>query len=273
MGIVSSVSIQKGGPGKTTVCRNLGEEVSETGRKVLLIDNDPQGNLTKSILGDDLPDEILKTSASITSDSLKISPGISNSFWIYEKDEIPVPHKITENLYLIGATKELAEMSTRSVAAVHEFIDTIFVLSSEFDDTFIDCPPSAGTLQTAAHGASNYLIIPTHLSEDSIDGVKEQIDSANANKRHLRTNLEVLGILINGKDSHKILIEEAHQETLFNLYGELLFNSIITRSIKVSEARSFNSTVRQHAPNSIQAEQFVNLTEEYLERSRRQINE
>ena len=74
MGKVSSISIQKGGPGKTTVCRNLGEGVSEMGRKVLLVDNDPQGNLTKSIFGDDLPKEIMMIAEAATSEAKKNHP-------------------------------------------------------------------------------------------------------------------------------------------------------------------------------------------------------
>ncbi len=267
MGKVSSVSIQKGGPGKTTVCRNLGEEVSEVGRTVLLIDNDPQGNLTKAMFGDELPEAIMKISESVTSGSQKAAPGVSNSYFLYEKDEMPEPYKINENLYIIGATKHLAEMGTRAVDCVYEFQDKVEVLANHFDDIFIDCPPAAGTLQTAAHGASDYLIIPTELSEDSIDGVKQQLESASANKKRLNQKLEILGILVNGKDSHKINIEEINHDTLKDLYGDTLFNTVITHSVKVSEARSFNKTVKNHAPKSIQAKQFVALTKEYLERS------
>jgi len=267
MGKVSSVSIQKGGPGKTTVCRNLGEEVSETGRKVLLIDNDPQGNLTKAIFGDDLPEAIMKVSEAVTSGSQKAVPGVSNSYWLYEENEMPEPFMVTENLYIIGATKHLAEMGTKAVDCVYEFQDKIEVLAGYFDDVFIDCPPSAGTLQTAAHGASDYLIIPTELNEDSIDGVKQQLDSASVNKKRLNQKLDILGILVNGKDSHRINIEEIHYDHLKELYGNKLFDTVITHSVKVSEARSFNKTVKNHAPKSIQAQQFVALTEEYLVRS------
>lgn len=268
MGKVTSISIQKGGTGKSTVTRNLGEEVSETGRKVLLIDNDPQGNLTKSLFGDDLPEEVMKVVESVTSSTQKVSPGVSNSYWLYEKDEMPEPYRINDNFYLLGATKHLAEMGTKTVDVVYEFKDKLEVLAEEFDDIFIDCPPAAGTLQTAAHGGSNFVIIPTQLSEDSIDGVKEQVDSLSANKKRLNPNLEILGILVNGKDAHKINIEEIHLERLREDYGELVFNTVITYSVKVSESRSFNKTVGQHAPRSPQASQYINFVEEYLERSR-----
>lgn len=268
MGKVSSVSIQKGGPGKTTVCRNLGEDVSESGRKVLLIDNDPQGNLTNSIFGDDIPSEIMTLSGSVTSGAQKASPGVSNTYWLYEKDEMPEPFRINDNLFIIGSTKHLAEIWTKPVDCIYEFRDKIEVLAEHFDDVFIDCPPSAGTLQTAAHGSSDYLIIPTCLNPDSIAGVREQLDSASANKKRLNGKLEVLGILINGKDAHRINIEEQLLEELKETYGDKLFSTVITHSVKVSEARSKNKTVRQFAPKSIQASQFLQLSEEYLERSR-----
>jgi len=267
MGKISSISIQKGGPGKTTVCRNLGEGVSELGRKVLLIDNDPQGNLTKALFGDELPDSIMVVSSAATSGSEKVVPGVSNSFWLYEKDEMPEPYQVTDTLFIIGATKHLAEIGTRGVECVYEFQDKLEVLASHFDDVFIDCPPAAGTLQTAAHGASDYLIIPTELSEDSIDGVKQQLESSIANKKRLNPKLDILGILVNGKDSHQINIEEHHYQNLKDLYGNLLFDTVITSSVKVSEARSFNKTVKNYAPKSAQAGQYLALTKEYLARS------
>lgn len=266
MGKVSSVSIQKGGPGKTTVCRNLGELVSEHQRKVLLIDNDPQGNLTSAIFGDDLPQAIKTIKKSTTSDVEKITPGTSNTFWLYEPDEMPEPYKVTENLYIIGSTKHLEEKGRANIDCIYEFREKLEVLSQEFDDIFIDCPPAAGTLQAAAHGASDYLIIPTRLEEDSINGLKEQLNSWQATKRQLNPKLEVLGVIVNGKDSHRIVIEEIHLDHLQQEYGDMLFKTTITQSVKVSEARSFNVTIKKHAPNAAQSKQFELLTQEYLDR-------
>lgn len=267
MGKVTSISIQKGGPGKTTVCRNLGENVSEQGYKVLLIDNDPQGNLTKSIFGDLLPEAIMEVKKAVTSNAEIAKSGVSNTYWMYEKDEMPEPLEVTPNLYIVGATKHLAEMTAKEIGCIYEFKEKMEVLTQEFDFIFIDCPPAAGILQNAAHGASDYLVIPTELNEDSIDGVNQQLESALANKRRLNPKLSVLGIIINGKDSHKINIEEAHFDTLKETYSDQLFNTVITQSVKVSEARSFNKTVKQYAPKSQQAKQFDELTIEFLSRS------
>lgn len=262
---VTSISIQKGGVGKTTVCRNLGEELS-VNYKVLFIDNDPQGNLTESIFGDELPSAIMHSMESKTSSFIKVTPGISNSYYLYESDEMPEPFKINDNLYIIGSTKHLAEMASKPIDCVYEFKDKLEVLREEFDFIFIDCPPAAGVLQTAAHGASDNLIIPTELSEDSIKGVKQQIESALSNKKRLNAKLEILGVLINGKSSHKIIIEDEHLTTLSEQYGQKLFQTVVTRSVKISEARSFNKTIRQYQPRSIQAEQYLSLTSEYLSR-------
>lgn len=266
MGKVTSISIQKGGTGKTTVCRNLSEGVSTKNRKVLLIDLDSQGNVTTSIYGDELPHEIMSIGESKTSNTAKVSPGTSNSYWLYEKDEMPEPLKVTDNLYIIGSTKHLAEQGTKPVDSVYEFQDKLEVLAQEFDDIFIDCPPSASIFQTSAHAASDYILIPTELNEDSIKGVVEQIDSASKNKKRLNPKLEVLGVLVNKKDSHKINIEEYYLDSLKEKYGKLLFETIITSSVKVSEARSFNKTVMDYAPKSVQSNQYQALIEEYLKR-------
>ena len=262
---VTSVSIQKGGTAKTTVCRNLGEEVSLRGRKVLLIDNDPQGNLTKAFFGDDLPQEILSVAPSFTGVGQKVIAGVSNSFYLYENGEMPVPLKINDNLYIIGATKNLADSAAKPQSYISSYAEKVASFRGDFDDIFIDCPPSAGLLQTAAHMASDYLLIPTLLNEDSIDGVYQQIDTMRSTKRG-GADLKLLGVLVNAKSTRKLNLEDYYYDVLKSKFEEYLFEVFISHSVKVSEARSLNKSVMSYAPTSVQAEQYVSLCDEYLSR-------
>jgi chromosome partitioning protein len=92
------------------------------------------------------------------------------------------------------------------------------------------------------------------------------MQSVEATRRQINNKLRVLGVVVNCKDSHKIKIEDYHFDSLTEVYPNEVFDSVITSSVKVSEARSFNKSVRQHAPNSVQAKQFLDLTSEYLEK-------
>lgn len=267
MGIVTSVSNQKGGPGKTTITRNLSEELADKGRLVLVIDNDPQGNLTKSFTGESIPNEIL----SVRMDAQKkiTEPGESNTALLYKEGLMPEPFQITDNMYLIGATRHLADMAdsgTNALKLYKEFQLKLKLLAEAFDDIIIDCPPAAGNLQTAAHIGSDFLLIPTHLSEDSVDGVGQQIESSALCKETLNPKLKLLGIVVNEKKSHKINVEKLYLDTLKTDYPDSLFKTIINESVKVSEARSLGLSVKKHASSSLQADQFQNLTAEYLER-------
>ena len=138
---ITSLMNQKGGSGKTTVCRTLGEAVSARGRKVLLIDNDPQGNLTRSYFGGNLPEEIVRRTASVTGKGEQVSPDVSNTVSCYDRDARPQPYKIHESLSLIGATKALADVAVKPVSGVSEFAEKVTALSRQFEDILIDCPP------------------------------------------------------------------------------------------------------------------------------------
>ena len=201
---ITSLTNQKSGSGKTTVCRTLGETVSSRGRKVLLIDNDPQGNLTRSYFGDTLPSESVRRTASVTGEGEQVSPGVSNTVSCYDRDARPQPYKIHENLYLIGATKALANVAVRPVSGVSEFTEKVTALSRQFDDILIDCPPGASVLQAAAHSASQALLIPTFLNKDNVEGVYQQLDTMNARQQAGHPTLDLLGVVVSAKRTQYI---------------------------------------------------------------------
>lgn len=255
MAIITGVANQKGGVGKTTTTINLGKNLVVKGFKVLLVDNDPQGNLTMSIFGDELPELIL---------SAEGTPGQANSYNLYNEDSIVLPFEYSENLHVIGCSKHLSEIQTKPFDVIFDFKEKIEKISVDYDFVLIDCLPSFGTLQTAAQMTADNLLIPTHLDEFSVKGISEQLKTAASTKKRLNNKLNILGILINETSRQRILVEVHFLNELKESYGDLLFNTQITKSTKIKESHALRQSIFEYMKNSDQAKQFMEFTDEYL---------
>ena len=262
MGHITSISNQKGGVGKTTTTVNLGKCLAALGYKILLVDNDPQGNLLSSLVGGDLPDAFLEKAASGSQ-----LPGFSNTFCLYDADAQCHPYPVTENLSVIGATWHLSEVGTKDFQVVFDFKENLESLAENFDVVLIDCLPAFGILQSAAHLSSDFLIIPTHLDSFGVTGVTRQIETAAATKRRLNPRLQYLGILANEVSSQRTLVEQEFYSELEEQHGTLMFKTVITKATRIREAHALNLGVSEHKPYSDQARQFSSLAQEYIERS------
>lgn len=262
MGHITSISNQKGGVGKTTTAVNLGKCLASMGFKVLLIDNDPQGNLLSSLLGDEIPADFLERAQ--TGSQL---PGFSNTYSLYDASAECRPYPVEANLSVIGATWHLSEVGTKDFQVVFDFKDNVEGLSDEFDVILIDCLPAFGVLQSAAHLSSDFLLIPTHLDSFGVTGVTRQIETAAATKRRLNPRLQYLGILANEVSSQRTLVEQAFYSDLEEKHGSLMFKTVITKATRIREAHALNLSVSQHKPYSDQARQFEALAQEYIERT------
>ncbi|NYZ69496.1 ParA family protein [Endozoicomonas sp. SM1973] len=258
---ITAISNQKGGVGKTTVAVNLGKNLAGMGKKVLLIDNDPQGNLSMAIFGDDMPEEIIKTG----SDGIS-KPGISNCFHLYKEQSNVKPYAVSETLHIIGSTKHLSEVTTKPFEVIFEFRDNIEAVRDQYDEIIIDCLPSFGVLQTAAHMTADHLLIPTHLEEFSVKGLEEQLQTANNTKRRLNPKLNFLGILANEVSAQKVLVEEHYYNDLKSRHNGHLFETKITKSAKIKESHALCKSIYEYKKNSDQARQYQEFTREYLER-------
>ncbi|OZC34604.1 hypothetical protein B9Q17_10075 [Marinobacter vinifirmus] len=261
MAKIAAVSNQKGGVGKTTVTVNLGKNLAYMGKRVLLIDNDPQGNLTMAIFGDELPPEIVEWDGAGAS-----APGGSNAYNLYIEGAEVRPVPAIENLHVIGASKHLSEVSTKPFEVIFDFKEKIEALRDQYDYILIDCLPSFGTLQTAAHMTADYLVIPTHLEDFSVAGIDEQMKTATNTKRRLNPGLSLLGILANEVSSQRVLVEEHFYNQLVEKYGEYLFKTKITKSTKVKESHAMRKSISEYKQNSDQARQYMEFTKEFIER-------
>jgi chromosome partitioning protein len=239
---------QKGGVGKTTSAVNLGAYIAEKGRRVLLIDFDPQGNLSSSVGADtEKPGvyEIITEEADLQSTIQSTS--------VQNLDVIP------SNINLTGATVELVDHEDR------EFIlkKALKGFNSGYDYIFIDCPPSLGLLTLNGLVAAEHVLIPLQCEYFALEGLTRLLKTISRVQRQLNPSLKIGGILFTMYDSRTRLAHEVVQEVT-SYFKEKVFRTIIPRNVRISEAPSFSKPINQYDPLCIGARSYDKLADEVL---------
>ncbi|MBU2708855.1 ParA family protein [Zooshikella marina] len=246
MGKILAIANQKGGVGKTTLAVNVGKPLASLGYKTLLIDNDPQGNLTLATLGQ--KDNIESATLSLY------------------KGEVVTPVEVSENLHFIGANINLAAVSDMEFMCIYEFSGMVKDLAEFYDYVLIDCLPSFGYHLSAAFAAADKILVPIKLSEFSVSGLKDLIEAMEKIQKHINPNIDILGLVANAVENPKTNFEKIVEEKLYTDYPGALFSTQVNRSIKVEESHAFYQSVSEYLPKTKQAEQFKHVTEELIGR-------
>ncbi|BDU50307.1 ParA family protein [Haliovirga abyssi] len=246
---VISILNQKGGVGKTTTTVNLSSYLAKMGKRVLLVDMDPQGNATTGIGID--KSELENSIYNLILDDVAIKKIIIN-----RKENLDVlPAKID----LAGAEIELVGKISRETR-LKKKLDEI---KNEYDVVLIDCPPSLGLLTLNALTASNDIIIPIQCEFYALEGLSQLLNTINLIKKELNPELNIAKILLTMYDKRLKLSEEVSNE-IRTYFKEKVFENVIPRNIKLTEAPSYGKTIDEYDMNSNGAKAYYEIAKEVI---------
>lgn len=249
---VLAVVNQKGGVGKSTTAVNLAASLGELGRKTLLVDLDPQGNATSGF-------GLNKNQRSLCVYNALL--GDTDIAAIIEPVEIPGVFVVPATIQLAGAEIELVSAMSRETR-LKAMIDSV---SSDFEFIIIDCPPSLGLLTVNALTAADGLVIPIQCEFYALEGLSKLLDSVRLVKTHLNPGLEVFGVVMTMYDSRTRLAQQVVDEVR-DFFGDKVFETLIPRTVRLSEAPSFGQPVNLYDPSGKGAQAYRELAKEVVDR-------
>lgn len=250
--ITLAITNQKGGVGKTTSCINLASELGKRGYRILVVDIDPQGNCTSGLgVQASEPDLTLYDMLLDDADPEEV---VAETSW----EGVKI---IPANIDLAGAEVELASALSRETRLDRG----LKKLDSSFDMAIIDCPPSLGILTINALVASRKLLIPIQCEYYALEGVGQLTRTIGLLQNYLNPDLKVDGVLLTMFDSRTRLSSEV-QEEVRNQFGELVFQTVIPRNIKLAEAPSYAMPINYYEPNCTGAYAYNELAKEVASR-------
>lgn len=250
---IISVTNQKGGVGKTTTTINLGAALAELGKRVLIIDLDPQGNASTG-LGIEVEDRTLTTYDLLLDD-------VSLSDVIYPTDQAGL-FIVPSTVDLSSADMELVLNEKRSFL-LHDALRQPAMTEFQFDYILIDCPPSLNLITVNAMVASDSVLIPLQSEFFALEGLSQLMLTIREVRSSANTSLRIEGIVLTMYDARNNLSQQVEQDARDNL-GELVFQTIIPRNVRVSEAPSFAMPVISYDSASKGAGAYRALAKELL---------
>ncbi len=252
---IISIINQKGGVGKTTTVINLAAGLSIKGKKILVIDLDPQGNATTG-LGLSNTDSSNKTIYSVLNGSKNISDVICKT--AFENLDL-----ISSNVDLSGLEVETASDSRRAFILKEQIMAYLNNSSASYDYVLIDCPPSLSLLTIMALVASNSLVVPLQAEFFALEGLTQLIKTIERIKNNLNPKLIIKGILLTMYDKRNKLSSEVEKEAR-EYFKDKVYQTIVPRNVRLSEAPSHGIPVLIYDKNCPGSKSYFNFTEEFL---------
>ncbi len=249
MGKIVSIANQKGGVGKTTTSINLSTILAKKGKKVLMIDADPQGNASSGV---GIDKEIEESVYDILINDTEIKD-------VVKKTNIKNLFICPSNINLAGAEVELVSVMSRE----YRLKEKLDLVKDEYDYIIIDCPPSLGLITLNAFTASDSVLIPVQCEYYALEGLGQLINTINLVKKHLNKNIDIEGALLTMYDVRTNLSNQVVKEVK-KYFNDKVYKNVIPRNVKLSEAPSYGMPITVYDPRSKGAKSYEKFVKEFL---------
>ena len=259
MGKIIAFVNQKGGVGKTTSSINLAASLGLLGKKTLLVDLDPQGNSTTGVGIN--KSELKKSLYELLTDCAEVKE-------VVVKTKFKNLYTLPASINLAGVDMELMEMTKRDKTFVPQLQLKKYLeqITDVFDYIILDCPPSLGLITTNALAAANSVIIPVQCEFFALEGIMQLLNSIMIAQKKLNPELDIEGVLLTMLDNRTNLGLEV-VEDIKSYFKEKVYDTIIPRLVRLSEAPSHGKPIHAYDPKSRGTEAYLNLAKEVIERN------
>ena len=257
MGLICVFVNQKGGVGKTTSAINIGAYLAEAGKRVLLVDFDAQANLSTGIGANPSEPGIYE-----------LLSGTADLKTVIKKTAVKNLEVITSNIHLSGAAVELIDQKERNF-----FLKKALApIKDDFDYIMIDCPPSLGQLTMNGLAAADLVFVPMQCEYFAMEGLKQLLETTKLLQKNLNPSLRIGGIFFTMYDPRTRLANDVIKH-ISAIYKDMVFNTIIPRNIRLSEAPSYGMPISVYDPQCPGARAYFALAQELLKRPTLQVRE
>ena len=246
-------SNQKGGVGKTTTCVNLAAYTARAGKRVLVVDMDPQGNASSALGFFERKDK---------KSVYEVLVGDIEAAGAVKKTETEGLDIITSSGDLAGAELELAQVMIGRERVLDEKIEAV---KEGYDFVFIDCPPSLGLLTVNSLAAADGVVVPIQCEYFALEGLSQMMNTIKLVKKFLRPAIEVEGVVITLYDGRAKLSKGVVGE-IEKVFGDKVYLTKIPRNVRLAEAPSYGKPVSDYDPKCAGAQAYEKLAEEFLRR-------